>query len=348
MLLILLTFSWSKPMWSTLVPSSYMCVYLATIVEWNRHLVNRIIEIMWASCKICVQLAAIFVHGFVVLTENPKRYQRRTYLQNIARRATTMIFTSCDAFGTWMDKQINVRRRVARTVHHHHHRYKQTMLAMSVLAMHAHAHTERPTRFDTDSAIVGIDNRCSGCISHVREDFIGLLRPTTRVIKGFGGSRTMNVSIGTLRWRWEDDQGRHHEFNIPNSYYVPDGHIRLLSPQHWAQADTNNRTKRTERGEHTNGNECVLYWAHGAYKRHIPLGKHDNVATITLSPGYQQFEAFCSEAGVDDDNTDPVVMPSQLVSDDEGEDEVTTNPNHHDTCRSSWSSPPASRHRHHL
>jgi hypothetical protein len=82
---------------------------------------------------------------------------------------------------------------------------------------------------------VGIDNRCSGCISHVREDFIGLLQPTRRVIKGFGGSRMMNVSIGTLRWSWEDDQGRHHAFDIPNSYYVPDGHIRLLSPQHWAK-----------------------------------------------------------------------------------------------------------------
>jgi hypothetical protein len=149
----------------------------------------------------------------------------------------------------------------------------------------------------------------------------------------------MNVSIGTLRWSWEDDQGRHPAFNIPNSYYVPDGHIRLLSPQHWAQADTRNRAKRTERGEHTNGNECVLYWANGAYKRHIELGRHDNVATITLAPGYHQFEAFCSEAGVDDTDDDPVVMPSQLVSDDEDEDEITTNPDHHDTWRTDWTPP---------
>jgi hypothetical protein len=72
------------------------------------------------------------------------------------------------------------------------------------------------------------------------------------------------------------------------------------------------------------------------------LGRHDNVATITLSPGYQQFEAFCSEAGVDDDCTDPVVMPRQLVSDDEEEDEVTTNPDHHETWQTDWSPPLAS------
>ena len=65
---------------------------------------------------------------------------------------------------------------------------------MSVVALA----TNTPVRtnsvqFDTDSAPVGIDNRCTGCISHVPEDFVGDLRDRSKSIKGFGGSRTNNV-----------------------------------------------------------------------------------------------------------------------------------------------------------
>ncbi len=98
---------------------------------------------------------------------------------------------------------------------------------MSVLAMQAHATVamERQTTFDTDAETIGIDNRCSGCISHIREDFVGELRPSNRVVKGFAGSRTTNVQVGTLRWSWEDEMGKKHTFTIPNSYYVPDGQV---------------------------------------------------------------------------------------------------------------------------
>ncbi len=33
----------------------------------------------------------------------------------------------------------------------------------------------RVSTFDSDSSSIGIDNRCSACISHVPEDFIGTL-----------------------------------------------------------------------------------------------------------------------------------------------------------------------------
>jgi hypothetical protein len=119
-------------------------------------------------------------------------------------------------------------------------RPRGTALAMSVLAMQAHATvaTKRQTSFDTDAETIGIDNRCSGCISHLRADFVGELRPSNRVVKGFAGSRTTNAQVGTLRWSWEDEMGRKHTFTIPNSYYVPDGRVRLLSPQHWSQTQT--------------------------------------------------------------------------------------------------------------
>ena len=149
------------------------------------------------------------------------------------------------------------------------HRHRSAVTAMSVLAMQARTAiaTERSVRFDTDSSLVGIDNRCSGCISHMNEDFIGELKPSNRVVKGFGGSRTTDVHVGTIRWSWEDDAGCKSTFEIPNSYYIPDGNVRLLSPQHWAQSQTgNNRNCRSSCGEHTNATECVLYWDDGNSK----------------------------------------------------------------------------------
>ena len=54
--------------------------------------------------------------------------------------------------------------------------------------------------FDTDSVVVGIDNLCSACISHVPEDLVGDLVDNSRVIKGFAGTRTLGIKVGTLRW----------------------------------------------------------------------------------------------------------------------------------------------------
>ena len=103
----------------------------------------------------------------------------------------------------------------------------------TALAMQANMDPkERITRFDTDSVPIGIDNRCSACILHVAEDFVGQLRDSSKVIKGFGGTKTTNVKVGTLSWTWNDDYGVPHKFTIPNSYFVPSGKVRLLSPQH--------------------------------------------------------------------------------------------------------------------
>ena len=44
---------------------------------------------------------------------------------------------------------------------------------------------ERERRFDTESFIIGVYNRCSGCISHEVEDFVGPLKDCHIFIKGF-------------------------------------------------------------------------------------------------------------------------------------------------------------------
>jgi hypothetical protein len=226
MVIYLLTIYWSQPMWSNmLVSSSTVRVLTDITVMAYQQSILIVYETLWTSWVRLIQIVAIFVSDFVVLTDEKRQYVRRTDRMTIARRAVavarraaTRIFASCDELGTWITENIHTSQRITRRAVTKH-RQRKIITAMSVLAMRANAHTERITRFDTDSDVIGIDNRCSGCISHVRSDFIDTLRPTTRVIRGFGGSRTMNVSIGTLQWSWDDDNGQSHTFTIPKVTY---------------------------------------------------------------------------------------------------------------------------------
>ena len=128
-------------------------------------------------------------------------------------------------------------------------------VAVAMAAEGSPIHENRVT-FDTDSSPIGVDNRCTGCISHCIEDFEGPLRDSNRAIKGFGGSRTTNIKLGTIVWKWDDDTGQTYKFTIPNSFYVPAGNVRLLSPQHWAQAQKDPQGT----GSETVGNKVTLFW----------------------------------------------------------------------------------------
>ena len=76
----------------------------------------------------------------------------------------------------------------------------------AVMVFSAAARSSNVTTFDTDSGEVGIDNRASGCFSHVISDFVGPMRDCNKVVKGFRGSRTSNVKMGTLKLSWDDDR----------------------------------------------------------------------------------------------------------------------------------------------
>jgi hypothetical protein len=159
-------------------------------------------------------------------------------------------------------------------------------LAFAAVAMQANGGlNDNQTAFDTDSSPIGIDNRCTGCISHRIEDFEGPLQESNRAIKGFGGSRTRNIKIGTIVWRWNDDQGKHHKFVIPKSFYVPEGNVRLLSPQHWAQTQKDKKPKQGT-GCETLGDKVTLFWNQRKCKLTVPLGEADNVATFTMADGF--------------------------------------------------------------
>ena len=175
------------------------------------------------------------------------------------------------------------------------------IMAMAALAMNSQTEiqaSQRITTYDTDSKIIGVDNRCSACISNDPSDFISELRQCGRSIKGFGGSRTTGVMVGTLKWSWCDDKGKPHSFIIPNSYYVKDSDSRLLSPQHWAKSMNDKSHQGT--GEFTSSRTCTLYWNKRKNTLTIPLTNNTNVANIHMTPGYRGYAQYCQQAEVED------------------------------------------------
>ena len=199
--------------------------------------------------------------------------------------------------------------RLARSYHSNPPRSRYPVMAIFALQAVAMAatntHKLHNASFDTDSGPVGIDNRCSACISHRLEDFVEPPVPVNRVIKGFGGSRMSNIKMGTIKWKWEDDTGLVHDMLIPDSYYAPDAGVRLLSPQHWSQHHGRQQHSRCV----TRHDQVTLSWG-DSHTKTVPLD-HNNVATFALAPGYKQYHAFCAQAETSDvqDDTSPMCFP---------------------------------------
>jgi hypothetical protein len=195
------------------------------------------------------------------------------------------------------------------------------MLVFAAVAMQASGTISQQNKihFDTDSEPIGIDNRCTGCISHRIEDFDGPLVNSNRSIKGFGGSKTLNVKIGTISWKWLDDEGQSHKFVIPKSFYNPSGNVRLFSPQHWAQTQ---KDTKSGIGSETLRDTVTLFWNDRKNKVTVPLGKTDNVATFYTAPGYSKFEAFCSTVELDynQEQDHPIIAYETLIVSDDNDD----------------------------
>lgn len=258
----------------------------------------------------------VFVDGSRHAEERMKTHSRRSrsWIKRMMVRifrAGTKIWSNNDRYAsTWKCPSATKTRislvrlelaRHQREIRKSPHERKHAainLLAYWVLAMPVTAKDKpRQAIFDTDSSEIGVDNRCSACISSVIEDFEAPPTICKRVIRGFGGTKTSNVMQGTLVWQWLDESGMVHKFRIPNSYYVQTKETtRLLSPQHASQELKNQGYGQMT--ETTNDTTCTLTWANGKFKLTIPLDPTSNVATFRLAPGYDKFFAFCAAAQI--------------------------------------------------
>ena len=102
-------------------------------------------------------------------------------------------------------------------------------------------------------------------------DFIGTPTKVRVRVKGISGKLQAGHK-GTVRWNIEDDQGVKHTLDIPDTFFIKELPIRLLSPQHLAQT--------LESGEVTkDGTICETF----ARKVVLKWKDRQNVRTVNLN-----------------------------------------------------------------
>jgi len=101
-------------------------------------------------------------------------------------------------------------------------------------------------------------------------------------VRGYNGS-TNSTMVGTVKWKIKDDNGKVHNFILPNTYYSFSVETRPLSPQHWAQ------TRKKGRDSYcvTYHDAIIMRWNKDKYQITAPLDnrKHINVGVVRSAPG---------------------------------------------------------------
>ena len=106
-----------------------------------------------------------------------------------------------------------------------------------------------------------------------------------------------------------------------------------MSPQHWAkETGSKNYNKIASNPKClTTSSHCILYWGGNKFKKTVPLGDKDNVATMYSSPSYEKFHAFelkVMDTLVQTDNGQCIpITGNEYCSVIEDEDEVITSNN---------------------
>jgi hypothetical protein len=211
-----------------------------------------------------------------------------TTSKNVKSLWATQTVTVAEYVKSWLKKVIvwwhkpcyrsNFNRRTRSSSSRSNHRFRKLKPYRGNYCLTAATMgtSSRYSKFDTDSKPIRIDNCASYCISNDISDFIDPPRATRKRIKGI--CRTLSdLKQGTIRWRIEDDYGKTHVFDIPNSLYAKESPSRLLSPQHWSQVANDG-----------NGTWCATYddrvqlqWNDRKYTKTIPLDRASkNVATL--------------------------------------------------------------------
>jgi hypothetical protein len=84
--------------------------------------------------------------------------------------------------------------------------------------------------FDTNSFVIGVDTFASITLGNCPDQFEDLKTHKEGIQGGLSIKGT-----GTFKFHTKDDEGGVHLIKIPNSKYVPDLKVCLLSPHHWGQ-----------------------------------------------------------------------------------------------------------------
>jgi hypothetical protein len=114
-----------------------------------------------------------------------------------------------------------------------------------------------------------MDTFASITLGNHPDQFEDLKEHNDMEVEGIQGGLSIKVS-STFKFHIKDDKGGVHLIKIPNSKYVPDLKVCLLSPHHWAQEEKGHHPVPKGTKMDTDNEALTLIWNQQKYQRSIP------------------------------------------------------------------------------
>jgi hypothetical protein len=169
---------------------------------------------------------------------------------------------------------------------------------------------KKQLEFDTDSYDILIDNCCSHSFTNCKEDFIEPPVKSRVKVRGYNG-HTESTMVGTVKWKIQDDNGKIHNFILPDTYYSSAVETRLLSPQQWAYCVTYY-------------DAIIMRWNKDKYQITAPLSdeEHRNVGVVRSVPG---IKSYLTTSRALDQEHEVIAFPATIGANEDEELEATLN-----------------------
>jgi hypothetical protein len=146
-------------------------------------------------------------------------------------------------------------------------------------------------RFDTNSFIIGVDTFASITLRNHPDQFENLKMHDDMDVEGIQGGLDIK-GTGTFKFHIEGDKGGVHLIKIPNSKYVPDLMVCLLSPHHWAQEAKDHYPVPKGTKLDTNNEALMLIWNQRRHQRTIPYHPLTNTPSFRTALALHTYRAF--------------------------------------------------------
>ncbi len=146
-------------------------------------------------------------------------------------------------------------------------------------------------RFNTNSFVIGMDIFASITLSNHPDQFEDLKEHDDMEVEGIQGGLSIK-GTGTFKFHIKDNNRGVHLIKIPNSKYVPNLKVCLISPHHWAQEAKDHYPVPKGTKMDTNNEALTLIWNQQKYQRTISYHPLTNTPSFRTAPALRTYRAF--------------------------------------------------------
>ncbi len=146
-------------------------------------------------------------------------------------------------------------------------------------------------RFDANSFGIGVDTFASITLGNHPGQIEDLKMHDNTEVEGIQEGLDIK-GTGTFKFHIKDDERGVHLIKIPNSKYVPDLKVCLLSPHHWAQEAKDHYSTPKGTKTDTNDKALTLIWNQFKHQRTILYHPLTNTPSFCTAPASRTYHAF--------------------------------------------------------